>query len=169
MSMAPESTAIDVFTRDGARLSLRPMTPADLDSVLAIERRVQFHPWKPAHFTDSIAAGKLAVVLEDGACAPANIAAFAVVSVGGGEADLLNIAVAPEYQRRGLAGQLLEWLMREISARADTLFLEVRVSNTSAIALYEALDFNQVGIRPNYYPAAKGREDALIYARSLSD
>ncbi|MCW8196147.1 ribosomal-protein-alanine N-acetyltransferase [Proteobacteria bacterium 005FR1] len=154
---------------DGSHLRLRAMTVADVEAVLALERRVQSHPWKPAHFTDSIIAGKLAVVLEPADGEPTDIMAFAVVSIGGGEADLLNIAVAPECQRRGIARALLECLMGEVGKLADTLFLEVRVSNTGAIALYEALDFNQVGVRPNYYPAAKGREDALIYARNLGD
>lgn len=143
------------------------MTSKDVEAVLAIERLLQFHPWRPAHFLDSIQAGKLTVVLEPVDRPLAEIVAYAVVSVGGGEAELLNIGVAPGYQRRGIARRLLEWLLDRIAARADTLFLEVRESNTGAIALYEALDFNQVGLRPNYYPAAKGREDALIFARTL--
>jgi ribosomal-protein-alanine N-acetyltransferase len=161
------ATLDQLTANDGLRLRIRSMSTDDVETVLPIERKLQFHPWRPAHFLDSVRAGKLAVVLETADGPLATMVAYAVVSVGGGEAELLNIGVAPEYQRRGIARRLLEWLIDRIAARADTLFLEVRASNAGAIALYEAMGFNQVGLRPNYYPAAKGREDALIFARTL--
>ena len=78
-----------------------------------------------------------------------------------GEADMMNLAVAPEYRRRGVGEALTAALVKALQARqVTTLTLEVRVSNTPAIALYEKMGFAQVGRRPRYYE--KPREDALI-------
>ena len=78
-----------------------------------------------------------------------------------GWADMMNIAVAPEYRRKGIGEQLVRTLISRLKDQQVTrLTLEVRVSNASAIALYEKLGFQQVGCRPNYYH--NPREDALI-------
>ena len=74
------------------------------------------------------------------------------------EADMMNIAVADSHRRHGIARALVEELIRQLDAYQLTL--EVRASNAGAIALYEALGFNQVGLRKNYYH--KPKEDALI-------
>ena len=74
------------------------------------------------------------------------------------EADMMNIAVAETHRRRGIARALVEELIRRLDAYQ--LSLEVRVSNAPAIALYESLGFQQVGLRKNYY--RKPKEDALI-------
>ena len=78
-----------------------------------------------------------------------------------GETDMMNVAVRPEYRRRGVAEQLICALVAELkTAQSRALLLEVRASNTPAICLYEKLGFLQVGRRPNYYRNPK--EDALI-------
>ena len=78
-----------------------------------------------------------------------------------GESDMMNIAVHPDYRRRGIARSLVEYLIRELANRgSECLTLEVRSSNDSAKALYEMLGFRQVGLRKNYY--RNPREDALI-------
>ena len=74
------------------------------------------------------------------------------------EADMMNIAVADTHRRRGIARMLVEELIRQLDAYQLTL--EVRASNAPAIALYETLGFQQVGLRKNYYH--KPKEDALI-------
>lgn len=77
------------------------------------------------------------------------------------ESDMMNIAVAPNYRRQGIARGLIEALISQLrSEGAYKLTLEVRVSNAPAIALYESLGFKQVGRRPRYYSNPK--EDALI-------
>ncbi|MGQ9425464.1 ribosomal protein S18-alanine N-acetyltransferase [Gilvimarinus sp. F26214L] len=156
-------------TSTGLGLRVRPMTDSDLDAVQAIEMRVHSHPWQPRSFVDCLKSGHLAFVAEQVGSRESQIAiaAYALASVGGGQADLLNIAVAPELRRNGIAQALLLYLTEQIRGRADTLFLEVRISNDPAIQLYEKLGFNQVGSRPNYYPAVGGREDALILALEL--
>ena len=78
-----------------------------------------------------------------------------------GEADMMNLAVSPDYRRQGIGGMLVKQLVEELTANAvSSLTLEVRASNTGAIELYNKLGFAQVGRRPNYYKNPK--EDALI-------
>jgi len=78
-----------------------------------------------------------------------------------GEGDMMNLAVAPNYRRMGIGEGLVNALVAALSARGATrLALEVRASNTPAIALYEKLGFQVAGRRPNYYRNPK--EDALI-------
>ncbi len=97
------------------------------------------------------------------------MAAFAITQVVLDEATLFNIAVDPDFQRRGLGRMLLEHLIDELEKRGVvTLWLEVRASNAAAIALYESLGFNEATIRRNYYPTAQGHEDAIIMALPIS-
>ena len=78
-----------------------------------------------------------------------------------GESDMMNVAVHPDYRRQGIAEALVTHLVQALREKGNhCLTLEVRVSNTPAIALYEKLGFTQVGRRPNYYRNPK--EDALI-------
>lgn len=78
-----------------------------------------------------------------------------------GWSDMMNLAVSPNYRRQGIGEKLVALLEEELRNRKNTcLTLEVRVSNHSAIALYEKLGFTSVGRRPNYYHNPK--EDALI-------
>ena len=84
------------------------------------------------------------------------------------EASLLNICIVPSEQGNGYAKVLLQFLCEQVrTLGADTLFLEVRASNQTALHLYEKMGFNQIGTRRNYYPAKKGREDAWIFALML--
>lgn len=83
-----------------------------------------------------------------------------------GESDMMNIAVAPEYRRQGVAEALIKMLTAQLLKNGNgSLTLEVRVSNAPAIALYQKLGFIQVGRRPNYYRSP--REDALILRKEL--
>ena len=78
-----------------------------------------------------------------------------------GETDMMNVAVSPDARRRGIAEKLILELVEQLKKRdSHCLTLEVRASNAPAIALYEKLQFTQVGRRPNYYRNPK--EDALI-------
>lgn len=84
-----------------------------------------------------------------------------------GEADIMNVAVAPEYRRKGIGRTLLVRLQEDLCAKeVHSLTLEVRASNEPAIALYESLGYVQVGRRPNYYH--KPKEDALILRKEWS-
>ena len=83
------------------------------------------------------------------------------------ETDVMNVAVHPDFRRRGIAESLIIRLVDELKMRGShALMLEVRASNTPAIALYEKLGFRQVGCRKNYYRNPK--EDALILRKEWS-
>ena len=143
----------------------RPMDEADVPAVLALERRVYTYPWSEANLRDCLRAGYGCFVHE----AEAEIAAYIVVSCGGGEAQILNLVIAPAHQRRGIGGHLLDVAVERAEVcGADTLLLEVRPSNTGALALYARHGFHELGRRPDYYPAARGREDAVIMARAIA-
>ena len=96
--------------------------------------------------------------------------ATACLSVAAGEAHLLNVCIAREYQGNGYGKRLIRRMI-DVARwhRAERIFLEVRPSNTAAIALYDQLGFNEIGRRPNYYPGKRGREDAIVMAIELLD
>jgi ribosomal-protein-alanine N-acetyltransferase len=143
---------------------LRAMREGDLDAVMAIEKRAYPFPWTRGIFRDCLRAGYPAGVLEqDGA-----VLGYAVLSIAAGEAHILNLCAAPEVQREGHGRRLLRALLLQARGRgAQRVFLEVRPSNPAAIALYDAEGFNEIGRRPRYYPAANGREDAIVMALEL--
>lgn len=97
--------------------------------------------------------------------------AFAEYQVVLDECELLNLAVLPHCQRRGLGRALLQYVLDAAQALGcSRCLLELRRSNTAARGLYEAAGFVQVGVRKEYYPALGGkgpREDALLYTCEL--
>jgi ribosomal-protein-alanine N-acetyltransferase len=96
------------------------------------------------------------------------IEGYGVMSVAAGESHILNLTVRPESQRQGIGRTLMtHFLQLARRHNADMVLLEVRPSNQTAISLYRKCGFNEIGVRSNYYPAAKGREDALIFACNL--
>lgn len=140
------------------------LTPQDLDQAFAIEQRSHAFPWSEKTFASNQGERYLNFRM----AVDARLAAFAITQVVLDEATLFNLAVDPDFQRRGLGRMLLQHLIAELEARAvQTLWLEVRASNRAAIALYEQLDFNEVSVRRNYYPTADGKEDAIIMALTL--
>jgi len=85
------------------------------------------------------------------------------------EAHLLNVGVCQRYQGQGYGARLLRHAMENARLNhASKLFLEVRPSNERAVELYRHFGFNQIGLRRGYYPAAIGREDALVFDKELS-
>ncbi|RWR00916.1 ribosomal-protein-alanine acetyltransferase [[Pantoea] beijingensis] len=140
------------------------LTSNDLNCAFAIEQRSHAFPWTEKTFASNQGERYLNFRLDvDGV-----MAAFAITQIVLDEATLFNIAVDPVFQRRGLGRELLQHLIDVLLQRGIvTLWLEVRASNTGAIALYEALDFNEVSLRRNYYPTVSGREDAIIMALTL--
>ena len=145
-------------------MTLRPMRLAEVAEVMQVERAAYSHPWTEGIFLDCLRVGYCCWV-----CAlDERPVAHGVLSVAAGEAHLLNICVHPDWQGRGVGRRLLHRLLRLAAEhQADTVFLEVRVSNRAAIALYRTAGFNEVGLRRDYYPAPTGREDAIVFARTL--
>lgn len=140
------------------------MKQADVEAVSAIEKRAYPFPWSPGIFRDCLRAGHHCWLLES----PQVLLGYGVLSAAAGEAHLLNLCIAPEHQGRGHGRRLLARMI-DLARwnRAAQVFLEVRPSNPRAIALYREYGFNEIGLRPNYYPASKGREDAIVMAMEL--
>ena len=102
------------------------------------------------------------------ACDGEAVIGYAVLMVALDEAHLLNIAIAGEWQNQGLGRAFLRHMVEEArSAGAQIVYLEVRPSNLAARHLYRSLGFQQIAIRPDYYPAVGGREDALFLGLTL--
>lgn len=147
-------------------IEMFPMTEQDLDEILPIEYRVYSHPWSRANFTDSISSGYSAWVCRIGG----ELVGYFVLMLAVDEAHLLNISVAEKRQGMGFGAHLLRQAMN--TARlggATTILLEVRPSNEKALALYRHCGFRQIGVRRGYYPAAGGREDALVLSHALEE
>ncbi len=142
----------------------RPMGLADLEAVLAVERRAYPYPWTMGIFRDCLRSGYDCWLLEQGG----ELLGYLVLSAAAGEAHLLNLCVNPAHQGQGLG----RWLLGKALDLArwhqvDSVFLEVRASNATARHLYQSAGFNEIGLRPGYYPADEGREDAIVMARSM--
>lgn len=134
------------------------MTDVHVSQIGELEKRCFCDPWSEK----SIAAElqnplSLWLVAVDGQKVLGYVGSQSVL----GEADMMNVAVDPDFRRRYIGQKLIEQLVNLLGeAGVHSLSLEVRVTNESAIALYEKLGFVQVGRRPNYYRNPK--EDALI-------
>lgn len=147
-----------------SQYQFRPMTEADLDAIMEIEPHIYSHPWSRGNFSDSLVSGYSAWVLLDGA----KIIGYALMMMVLDESHLLNLSVAKVYQKQGLGRLLLEHMIAIAKKHAAAnMFLEVRPSNISAIALYENIGFNEMAVRRGYYPAHNGREDAVLMGLAL--
>lgn len=147
------------------RVVLRPMRAADVPEVAAIEAQAYSFPWTRGNFIDSLAAGYEAQLLE----LEGRVAGYYVAMVGVDELHLLNITVAPPVQGQGLGSLLLDQVQAFAGAKSlPRLLLEVRGSNQRARGLYLRRGFVDVGVRRGYYPAAQGREDALVMSLALA-
>ena len=149
-----------------------PMALWHLDAVQHIESTAYLHPWSRGNFSDSLTAGYQAQLLW---AAPDVLLGYFVAMKGVDEVHLLNITVAPAYQRQGWSRVMLDGLA--VWARgqgAQYLWLEVRVSNVRAKSVYDGYGFQRVGLRKNYYPsggqggAAGTREDAVVMSLPLA-
>lgn len=146
-------------------LWMRPMTEDDLDDIHEIESASYQFPWSQSIFRDCLRVGYCCWVLQrDG-----KTEAYGIMSVAGGESHILNLCVRATSQAEGLGRALLEHLLAVAREHhADTVLLEVRPSNGSALRLYEGMGFSRVGLRRAYYPGRDGREDAVILALRFS-
>lgn len=146
------------------RAQIRGMQPTDLKSIAAVERAAYEYPWSLGIFRDCLLAGYYCLVLElDG-----RVMGYTIMSIAAAEAHVLNLCVHPDVQNLGYGRQLLNALLAKArDSKVDKVFLEVRPSNLVALSLYHSVGFEEVGIRPGYYQARHGREDAVILAATL--
>jgi ribosomal-protein-alanine N-acetyltransferase len=144
---------------------IRPMMEIDLPDVAGIEQQSYAFPWSENIFRDCLRVGYTCRALD----VAGQIIGYGVMSLGAGEAHILNVCVRDEFRNLGFGRRLLEHLLeRAVSSGVTEAFLEVRPSNLSAIRLYQRLGFEQIGIRRGYYQAPDGREDAIVLKRELS-
>jgi [ribosomal protein S18]-alanine N-acetyltransferase len=147
----------------------RPLHESDVAYVAALEAQIHAAPWTAGNFRDALAAGYAMTVGEvEGA-----VVTYGVLMLAPGEAQLLNLTVAARLRRRGIGRALLRRFVADAHRLgAAQCFLEVRVSNLPAIALYSAEGFVPVARRAGYYPAPNSgtsREDALVLRRALRE
>lgn len=143
------------------------LTLRHLDAVLQVEQQAYAHPWSRGNFIDTLKSGYQAQLLMAGD----TLLGYFVAMKGVDEMHLLNITVAPAYQRQGWARVMLDALTLWARGQgADWLWLEVRVGNVRAMQVYESHGYRRVGQRKNYYPDARGqREDAMVMSLSLRE
>ncbi len=143
---------------------IRVMGHDDLSMVSDIERRSYEFPWSHGVFRDCLLAGYYCLALErDG-----RVVGYGILSVAAGEAHILNLCVDPNYRSHGYGEQLLDAILAQSrAAHVREIFLEVRPSNVTALALYRKKGFHKVARRPAYYQASEGREDAAVLAKKL--
>jgi [ribosomal protein S18]-alanine N-acetyltransferase len=146
-------------------IEIRPLGLSDLNSIDSIERRAYRTPWSRSMFASELAKASSVCL---GAWEGERLVGYCVNSRYVDAWHIMNVAVDPDYQRRGVATHLLERLFeltRDDQRRGYTL--EVRMSNEAGIGLYERLGFIRQGIRRAYY--TDNREDALIMWRDPDD
>ena len=159
MAAAPEDL------REVPEVQIRPMMEIDLPEVALVEQQSYAFPWSENIFRDCLRVGYTCRALD----LSGQIIGYGVMSLGAGEAHILNVCVRNEFRNLGFGKRLLEHLLERAAAAGVTeAFLEVRPSNLSAIRLYQHLGFEQIGIRRGYYQAPDGREDAIVLKRELA-
>ena len=144
-------------------MNIVEMNEVHVTQVAELEKRCFPDPWSERSIASEL-SNQLALwlVAEDNGVVAGYIGSQTVPD----ESDMMNVAVHPNYRRRGIAEALVNTLCDALKERGSvSLTLEVRASNEPAKALYEKLGFEQVGRRPNYYRNPK--EDALILKKML--
>lgn len=144
--------------------TFRAMGFIDLDQVMEIEKEIYDFPWTRGNFADSIETGYHCIVMEKGGF----MTGYGVMMQVADEAHLLNLSVSKNWQGMGMGRKLLEHFTTTAKKLGMNSFhLEVRQSNNAALGLYRRCGFEEIAVRPDYYPLEKGREDAVLMRRDL--
>lgn len=143
---------------------IRPLTSADVDRVMDIEREAYPFPWTRTIFEDCIRVGYDC----HGLLVGSSLCGYTVQTQAMDESHLLNLCIGPQWQRQGFGSMLLRYAIRLARSHACvSMFLEVRPSNEAGVALYQRNGFQVIGIRRDYYRADEGREDAVVMRLEL--
>ena len=140
------------------------MRMGDLTEVARLEKTLYDFPWSLGNFRDSLTAGYDCWTVTHGE----TVIGYAVLMIALEEGHLLNFAISADWQNQGVGRGFLNHIVGVARAAAcQIVYLEVRPSNLAARHLYRKSGFQQIAIRPEYYPALNGREDALFLGLSL--
>lgn len=145
--------------------TISTLTESDLIAAFQLEQVCHAFPWSEATFRSNQGERYInqKITIDN------RLAGFIICQTVADEATLFNIAVHPDFRRKGLATTLLTSLIDQLTTfDIKMLWLEVRASNSIAMNLYQQLGFNEITIRKNYYPAIQGQEDAIIMAYTIS-
>lgn len=167
--MTPQPSDVGSKEAREGDVSVRTMRPADLPSVMRIERRSFSMPWQETTFRALMRRPSAALLTAELAeQAATTVVGFSVLWFAADEAELGDLAVDPEFRGRGIGSFLLEASIETARRRgAEVLYLEVRESNRAARALYDGRGFQTVGRRPGYY--SEPREDACVMRLDLQN
>lgn len=145
-------------------LALLPMTQADIPQIMAIEVIAYPEPWTEGIFNDCLRVGYSCWSLKQ--TDTDSLLGYLIITIAADEMHILNICIDPKKQGMKLGTTLLKQAIKLGEAmRITSCFLEVRPSNKTAVYLYLNNNFKKVGVRKNYYPHKKGREDAIVMKR----
>jgi ribosomal-protein-alanine N-acetyltransferase len=147
-------------------ITFRAMAADDLINVVQTEQGATAFPWSLKNFQDCLKAGHLAWVF----CNSLDeIVGFTVIQKVVDETHLLNICVRRQDQGQGVGQLILKAVIAHAKQISSVLIvLEVRRSNNRAQALYTHAGFNEMSVRKDYYPAHRGREDAVLMGMDLA-
>ena len=138
---------------------IRRLDLDDVDRIYAIELLAYPFPWSRGLFVDCLRAGYAFFGLQVGK----ELAGYTIFNWAAGEAHLLNLCIHPGWQQRGYGSLLLEYSINHVARQGnESMYLEVRASNTRAARLYRNRGFRVIGSRRSYYQAGDGREDAVV-------
>ncbi|OUR74567.1 ribosomal-protein-alanine N-acetyltransferase [Methylophaga sp. 41_12_T18] len=137
-----------------------------LAEILAIEQAANAFPWSLKNFEDSLRANHQAWIFSD---KDSKIIGYVFTQHVVDEIHLLNICVRTDFQGNGYGRKILDHVISFSEQQsAAVILLEVRSSNLRAQQLYLQNGFNEMSVRKGYYPAAQGREDAVLMAKDLA-
>ena len=158
-----------ITLNDGTLCSIAYYQHSDLAAITALEAGASNHGWVEKNIASSLSSSHHCI----GLMCDGEWIAHAVFSLAADEAELLILSVAKAWQGKGVASAFLSAIFPCLAHYAREVFLEVRESNSAAITLYDQLGFNQLGVRPNYYPPVISsqpsgkKEDALIFGLNI--
>ena len=145
-------------------IEYRDIKMIDLDNIYDMECQSYTFPWTRNILKDCI------INRYDAYLATYNniVAGYVISKVTPFESHILNLTVNKKYRNNGIGSELLEMVIHKcLILKSEMILLETRLTNRSAIALYEKYGFKKIGLRKNYYKTSLGKEDAIIYKKIL--
>lgn len=144
------------------------MQVKDINTVYDIELSAHRAPWSRAIFKNCLIVGYECMVLEVNIDNKLEVAGYLICRYQDTVCHVMNLCIAPKYQKKGLGQYLLNSLIELVAnINISALILEVRPSNHLALALYHKMGFDEIDIKASYYHDARGKEDAIVLAKKL--